>query len=160
MAVPGLLIVIVEGELVAPTFVFAKVMDVGLTVICGTVPVPVRVTVCGLPLALSTKVSVAERVPAAPAVNVTGIEMLALGWTVIGNPLGSVNPKSLADVPVSVTEVIVKTPAPLFVTTRLTGVAEVPTGWLPKLMVDALKVTLGPTPVPLRGIVSGLPVAL
>ena len=45
---------------------------------------PVRATVCGLPLALSVMFSVPVRLPAAPGVNATWIVVLPPGATVIG----------------------------------------------------------------------------
>ena len=53
-----------------PTFWLVNVRDVGESVTDAT-PVPVRLAVCGLPLALSVTVSVAVLVPPAEGVNVT-----------------------------------------------------------------------------------------
>ena len=44
----------------------------------GTAPVPVKLTVCGLPLALSVMVRVPVRVPAAVGVKVTLMVQVAL----------------------------------------------------------------------------------
>ena len=52
-------------ELVVPTFWLAKVKLVGATPAVGAVPVPLRVTVWGLPPALSVMLTLAERVPGA-----------------------------------------------------------------------------------------------
>lgn len=55
----------------APTVVEAKVRLVGVRLTAGTpTPVPVRVTVCGELEALSVKLSVAEKVPAAVGLKV------------------------------------------------------------------------------------------
>jgi hypothetical protein len=54
-----------------------KVRLEGKTVSVGTAPVPDKVTVCGLPLALSVMVRVPLAVPAAVGVNVTLIVQFA-----------------------------------------------------------------------------------
>src|SRR5258706_15666750 len=71
-AVPPLLRVIACAALVVPTVCEAKVRLVGLRAAEGptAVPVPVRLAVCGLPAALSVKVVVPVRVPAAVGVKV------------------------------------------------------------------------------------------
>ena len=53
-----------------PTFWLGNVRDVGESVTDAT-PVPLRLAVCGLPLALSVTVKVPVRVPVAEGVNVT-----------------------------------------------------------------------------------------
>jgi hypothetical protein len=89
--------VIVSGEL--PVFVrvtvlaalamfsvwLPKASEVGVRVAlgAGAVPVPVRAAVCGLPAALSTTDSEAERAPAAAGVNVTLIVQFAPGATLV-----------------------------------------------------------------------------
>ena len=50
----------------------------------GAMPVPVRVTVCGLEVPLSLTVRVALRAPRAPGVNVTEIVQLAPAARVAG----------------------------------------------------------------------------
>jgi hypothetical protein len=69
--------------LVVPTSLAAKVSDVGATDTCGPDPVPVRLTVCGLPAALSVMLSVAVRVPTAVGVNVTLMVQLDPAATVV-----------------------------------------------------------------------------
>jgi hypothetical protein len=74
MASPVLLSVMVSGGLVVPTFCGPKVRLAGERLTTGTAtPVPAKLTVCGLPLALSVMVSVALRAPDAVGVNVTWI---------------------------------------------------------------------------------------
>src|SRR5512141_2200907 len=63
-------------------------MAVGVTLICGNcpdTPVPFRVTLWGLPLALSAVISVACRGPAAVGLKITGIRAVALAATLMGD---------------------------------------------------------------------------
>ena len=60
-----------------PTAWLAKVRLVGERLTAGAVPVPVRLTLCGLPVALSVTVRAALRVPLAAGVKVTLIVQLA-----------------------------------------------------------------------------------
>ena len=62
-------------------------------------PVPVRLAVCGLPLALSVTVKVPERVPLAAGVNVTLMVQLELAASELPQLL--VWPKSALLVPVT-----------------------------------------------------------
>ena len=61
------------AALLDPTLVLANVREVGLadTVPLAAVPVPVSVLVCGLPLAESAKLKVADRAPVAFGANAT-----------------------------------------------------------------------------------------
>ena len=79
VAEPVLVSVTVCAALVVPTVWLVKVSDVTerLAVVVGAVPVPVRLTVCGLPEALSVMLKVPVRVPDAVGVNVTLIVQLA-----------------------------------------------------------------------------------
>src|SRR5580658_10463564 len=72
-ALPVLLIVTLCAALVVPVFCAANVRldGVKLNVNVGVRPVPVRVTLCGLPVALSVNVRLAVRVPTAVGLNVT-----------------------------------------------------------------------------------------
>ncbi len=76
---PVLVSVTVCAALVVPTVWLAKVSEVTerLAVVVGAVPVPVRLTVCGLPEALSVMLKVPVRVPDAVGVNVTLMVQLA-----------------------------------------------------------------------------------
>ena len=58
-----------------------KARLVGERLTRAAVPVPVRLTVCGLPLALSVMLSEAVRLPVAAGVNVTLMVHLALAAT-------------------------------------------------------------------------------
>ena len=61
----------------APTAWLPKVRLVGERLAAGAVPVPERLTLCGLPVALSVRVTAAVRVPAAVGLKVTLIVQLA-----------------------------------------------------------------------------------
>ena len=91
------------------------------------VAVPVRLTVCGLPAALSLMVNVPVRVPLAVGVNVTlnvHVDPAATPF-----PQLSVSAKSpLAEMPV-----ICKGAVPLLERVTVCGALVVPTFWLPKV---------------------------
>ena len=89
------------------------------------VPVPVRVMVCGLPLALSVMLTEAVRVPAAAGVNVTLIVQLLFAATELPQVL--VWLKSLAFVPVSEMLVMLKLAFPVFIRTTACAALVVPT---------------------------------
>ena len=69
--VPTLLSVTVWAELVDPTIWLPKVKLVGDRVAPGATPVPLKLTDCGLPEALSVALSVPVRAPVAVGVKVT-----------------------------------------------------------------------------------------
>src|SRR5437764_13284601 len=73
--------------LVVPTAWLANVNEAGERPTTGPpdveAPVPVRVAVCGLPVALSVTATVAVRVPEAAGVNVTLIAQLAPAATAV-----------------------------------------------------------------------------
>jgi len=73
---PVLLRVTLCAALVVPTFWLLNVRLVGETLIVTVAPVPVRLTICGLPAALSEMLTNAVRVPVAVGVNVTLIVQL------------------------------------------------------------------------------------
>ena len=157
---PEFVKVTVCTELVDKTFVDAKVNVVGEMEAVGPpdVPVPLRLTVCGLPAALSETEIVAERVPAAVGLKVTLIVQLAPFATEV--PQLFVCEKSAAFVPVIVILEIVSVPLPVLNNvTPLTGL-EVPTAWLGNVRFEVLKLTPEDIPVPVRAAVCGLPDAL
>jgi len=69
------------AALVVPTFWLLNVRLVGETLVVDAAPVPVRLTVCGLPGALSKMLIDAVRAPAAVGVNVTLIVQLLFAAT-------------------------------------------------------------------------------
>jgi len=93
----------------------------------GAPPVPERVTLCGLPLALSLKLSEALRLPVADGVNVTLTVQVPLGITVAPVHVSALLAKSLAFEPVSPTLVIARFAVPLLVTVRPWPALAVPT---------------------------------
>ena len=76
LAFPVLFRVTDCAPLVEATFWLLKVTLGGVTPANGAVPMPVRFTVCGLPVALSVMVTEAERDPKAVGVKVTLIVQL------------------------------------------------------------------------------------
>jgi len=95
---------------------------VGTRLTAGNPPVPVRLTVCGLPLALSVTVSAPVRVPVAVGVNVTLIVQLAPAATL--DPQLLVWEKSVEEVEIAE---IVKGDVPLSVRMTVWGKLVVPT---------------------------------
>jgi hypothetical protein len=131
-------------------------LAVKLTV--GLLPVPVRLTVCGLPAALSEMVTVAVRLPAAAGVNVTLIVQFSSAGSEL--PQVEVSANSAALAPVTAMLVKSKVPLPLFVRVTVWAAELVPTNWLPKVRVLRERPTPAEVPVPVRLTVWGLPVAL
>jgi hypothetical protein len=70
--------------LVVPTAWAANVSEVGDSVMVEVAPVPVRLTLCGLPPALSVKRSVAFRVPVPVGLKVTVAVQVAPAGSVAG----------------------------------------------------------------------------
>ena len=159
-----LVTVIATGVLVVLTGWLPKATLPGLTVTPepDEVPIPESPTLCGLPLALSVMLRVAERAPVAAGEKVTPRLTLSPGVTVIGSA-GELRAKSVAFAPETARLVITKFPARLPVAELVTVTVDallVPTVWLPKLTLDGVMVTEGAVPVPLSGTECGLPVAL
>ena len=96
--------------LVSPTGRLGKLRDERVPPVLGEVrvveaaPVPVKLTVCGLVLALSVKVSEALRVPVADGVNVTLTVQVLLGASVAPVQVSALLAKALAFVPPSADE--------------------------------------------------------
>jgi hypothetical protein len=141
-ALPEFVTVTVWDGLVVPTSCPVKVKVVGESVTAGAEPVPVRLTDCGLPEALSVIVKLAERLPAAVGVNVTLIVQVAPAATLeVVQVL--VWAKSGPLEPVMATPVMVSAALPLFVTVIPWLVLVVPTSWPVKLRLGPESVTLG-----------------
>jgi len=83
----------------------------------AAVPVPERLTACGLPLALSVMLTEAVRLPLAAGLNVTLMVQLALAATELPQVL--VWAKSLALVPVSARLVMLKAALPVLLRVRV-----------------------------------------
>ena len=120
---------------------------------------PVRLTVCGLPLALSLTASVAVRVPAAVGVNVMLIAQAAPpGGT--DAPQLLVCAKSPLFVPMIAMLEMLRLTFPVFESVTIWEALVVPTFWLLKLREDGVSVTIAAVPVPARPTFCGLPPAL
>ena len=111
-------------------------------------PVPLSVTVCKLPPELSVIVSIPLRVPLVVGLKKTSMEQLELTASVL--PQAFTVPKSAA---LTATVVIVSAILPVLVKVTLCGRLELPTYWSGKLMLEGVRVTSAPKPVPVRGTV-------
>lgn len=131
--VPVLVTVTFCAALVEFTGCDANVKLLGVTVtVASPAPVPVKATVCGLPVTLSATFRVAVRVPTAVGVNSTLIVQLA-PTAKLPAPLhmvpevGNGTPKSPAFVPVTVKPAKLMAAVPVFETVTLCGALVVPT---------------------------------
>jgi hypothetical protein len=148
--------VTVVAELVAPTVTEPKlsVLAESVTGVLLGVPVPLRLTVCGLFGALSVKISVPVAAPVAVGVKVTFTEHFA--------PALRLAPQVLLETANGpVTAMLAKVNAALWAFVRVTLFAELvlPTAVLPKLRLATESVT-GAVPLPLSETVCGLVIAL
>jgi hypothetical protein len=129
-------------------------LGVELAVIEKSSPLPVRATVCGLPVALSVIESVPVLVPPVVGSKKTAMLQLAFGATGLAQLL--ITPKSAG---LGVTAVIVSAALPVLVTVTVWGRPLVPTYWLGKVTVDGDAFTTGAfgggsaSPVPVRAMV-------
>jgi len=130
-------------------------------------PVPLNVTICGLPVALSAMFNVAVCVPFACGVNTTLIMQLApaANVPVALHPVlefGSGTPKSAASSPLTVKPVKFTAAVLVFVTVTLKGALVELTACEPnaKLLGVTVTVAVPGVPVPVSVTVCGLPVAL
>ena len=104
-----------------------KLTLVALRLTLGAVPVPLKPTTWGLPLALSLSVRLPERLPVAVGVNVTLITQLPLAAT--GALVLQVVPlAAMAKSPVTAMPVKVKDAVPLLVTVTGLAALVVPSG--------------------------------
>jgi hypothetical protein len=120
-------------------------------------PIPVRLTDCGLPEALSVMLRVPVRLPDAVGVNVTLMVQFAPAATELPQVL--VWAKSpLAETPVRFSEAL-----PVFASVTVCAALVVPTVWLVKVSEEAERLTTGAeaaAPVPVRLTDCGLPEVL
>ncbi len=84
-------------------------------------PVPLRLTVCGLLLALSVKLNTAVRLPTADGVNVTLTVQLLVGVIVWPEQVSAVLVKSAAFVPVIESEVMTRLAPPVLITVSVSA---------------------------------------
>src|SRR5215467_4237650 len=100
-------------------------MLAGARLATGTVPVPVSGTVCGLPLALSARLTLADRAPVAVGLKATPTAQFAPAASELAPNeqavpvVGAPRVKSPGLVPVSVMPVILSAAEPLFVMVML-----------------------------------------
>ncbi len=129
-----------------------------LTATGAGVPVPVRLTVCEPPVALSLMLSVPVRVPVAVGLNVTLIVQL-LG--AVGLPAGRLEPQLLlcAKSPVALMPLMFKTPAPVLLRVTVCAVLVVPTFWEVNVKLLPERLATGVTPVPAKLITWNAPEA-
>ena len=144
---PLFLRVTLLAALVVPISRVAKVRVDGDTV-TAEIPVPLRLTVCGLPAALSLIVTAAVLVPRAVGVNRTLIVQLELAARLA--PHVVVREKSPLFAPVIVMLAIVKTALPVLVTVTDWAALVVPTTRLPKEREVGETLTAAAAPVPVR----------
>jgi hypothetical protein len=122
----------------------------------AVVPIPLRVTFCGLPAALSLMLSAAVRVPDAVGLNV--ILMLQLAAVANELPHVWVCAKSLALVPVTAIAVMLKVVLPMLVSTTVFAELVLPMATVPKFKL--LGESFAVVPIPLNVTFCGLPVEL
>jgi hypothetical protein len=144
--------------LVVPTDWFPKQRLLGERPSTGAVPVPDRLTACGLPLAVSATLTDAVSALAREGLKVTLIVQFAPAATELPQVL--VWAKSLALVPVIATLETYKVPLPLLLKVTVRAVLVVPTAWFPKDRLVDERLTAGAVPVPDRLTACGLPLAL
>ncbi len=157
-AFPVLVRVTACTALVVPSVWLGKVRLVVVRLTAGPPPVPVRLTVWGLPVALSLTFNMAVRVPGAAGVKVTVIMQLAPAATVLPQLL--VWPKSPELVPDNVKPVMLKLAVPLLVRVTACPGLVVPVFWLTKVKVEVERLTVDEVPVPERLTVWGPLLAL
>jgi hypothetical protein len=94
---------------------------------CGLLPPPLRLTDCGLPVALSAKVRLALRTPLTAGVKVTLTEQVPLDATVAPEQVSLLIAKSLGFAPPIVTVEMVRFAVPLLVTVSVCAALGAPT---------------------------------
>jgi hypothetical protein len=138
-----------------------KVKAEALRLTVGLVPVPVRLTDCRLPatlLVLSVMFKVAVRLPEAVGVNVTLIVQLLLAASEL--PHVVVSAKSPGLVPINAMPLMLKAAFPVLFSVTVWAALVVARFWLLKVRLVGVTPTIGPTPVPVRLTVCGLPLTL
>ena len=144
-ALPEFESVTVCAALVDVTAWLANVSDAGETLapgVAAVVPVPARVTACGLPAALSVMVTAADRAPVAVGLNVTLIVQLPL-FAATELPQVFVCAKSPLFVPVTPMLDMFNTAFPVLVNVTDCDPLVVFTVWLAKVRLEADKFTAG-----------------
>lgn len=135
----------------------AEVVDPEAAPSVKSAPVPVRLTACGLPLALSVMVSDAARLPLAEGVKVTLMVQLAPAATLA--PQVFVWAKSPLLAPVMATPVTVSVAFPELLSVMVCAVLVLLSSWAAKVRLVGERDAAGPVPVPERLTLCGLPEA-
>lgn len=133
--------------LVVPTVRLANAIEVGDKE--TAVPVPLRLTVCGLVLALSATVTAALLVPTALGENVTEIVHELPAARLVPQVVDRA--KSAVFVPVMAMLVMLKVAVPVFLSVTAVPVLVVPSCRVPNETDVGDKVTAGAVPVPVIG---------
>jgi len=136
---PVLLRVTLCAALVVPTFWLLNVRLAGERLVAAAAPVPVRLTICGLPAALSEILTAAVRVPAAVGVNVTLIVQLLFAATEL--PQVFVSAKSPVLTPVMLILVMLILALPVLLRVALCAGLVVPTFSLAKVRHEGERLT-------------------
>jgi hypothetical protein len=153
-SVPVFVRVTARAPLVVVTNWLPNDKELADRVTAGATPVPVKATVCGLPLALSFTVSVPVLVPVAVGVKVTSIAQLAPAATLAPHVLVCANSPLIPILP------IVSAVLPVLLRLIACAALLVPTNWFPNDRGLGDRVTVDATPVPVKATVCGLPLAL
>jgi hypothetical protein len=128
---------------VEPTGAVKLVMDVG-KMVTGALPEPVRVIVCGVPVASSATVSAAVLVPDAVGAKVTCTQQsVVAGSDEGGTGHEDVTPKSLLFVPVIVIEVMLSAIFCSFVKVTIFAALVVPRYWASNVSEPGESITCG-----------------
>jgi len=162
--VPEFLSVTTWAALVEPTVVLANVKVAGVSVAVGgaAAPVPVNVTFCGEPAALSAMLRVPVSVPVAVGLKLTEMVQVAAAARVVPHVVVSLNELALAPLRVIPPVVTVKADVPVFFSVTTWAALVEPTVVLAKVSVAGVRVAVGgaAAPVPVKGTFCGEPVAL
>src|SRR5207302_1436876 len=127
----------------------------------AAVPFPLSVMICGLPPALSASDSDPVRAPEAVGVKVTLMVQVPPAAKVAGLVGQALAPILVAaKSPEGANELIVKAPAPVFVSVTVIGAVVVASSWLPKARLVGANPTPGAVPFPLSVMICGLPPSL
>ena len=160
-AVPEFFTVTTWAAVVDPTVVEAKVRLVGVSITAAAAaPVPVSVTTCGDPVALSAIDSEAVNAPDAVGLNSTKTVQLASAANEVVQVFAEMR-KEVAFVPVRVSDVSVNAAVPEFFTVTICAAVVDPTVVEAKVRLVGVSVTAAAAaPVPVRVTACGEPVAL
>ena len=154
VVVPRLLTVTVWPTLKVPTICGEKLTAVGDS--STAVPTPLRLTVCGLPLALSSRVKVPSRVPVPTGLNATLIVQLACGARLLEHVVAE-----MAKSAEGVMLLIVRDMVPVFFSVTFLAGLVVPSACVPNVRLVGARLTIGnPCPLPESETSCGLALAL